>query len=387
MASYHLSQKIGYAGKSAPHAAYISRLGDYAPGGSKGKDLEDLDATGSGNMPAWAAANPANFWLAADLGEVATGASTRALLNDQGKPLRGDDGKILKILQKNRGQAYKEIEVALPRELNAAQRLALVHEFIDQEIGSQHAYTFAIHRPKAKLEGGDQPHLHLMYSERLIDEIDRDPNQYFRRYRPKNRAAGGCEKASSRRTAQQNKDALKLRRERWAVLQNAHLQAAGFTHRVDHRSNNARGILEMPERHLGPRAFDRQREEVLAERQMKTQRRDAVQAAAAELASAQAELRELLAVAKAKVRLEHLRAQAQAQEQAAHEDKLMVAAQWQAAEDQAAADAEDQAIDEEEKDDVWQEEGDLSPEDGWDDEDDEAFDDERDESAGPAPGM
>ncbi len=269
MSSYHLSQKIGHAGKAAPHAGYILRIGDYAPGGSKGKGLEDLEATGSGNMPAWAAANPSHFWLAADLGEIATGVSVRPLLDDNGRALRGENGKVIKVQQKNRGQAYKEVEVALPRELNAAQRLGLVEAWIAQEVGDRHAYTFAVHVPKAKIEGGDQPHLHLMYSERLLDGIARDPDQYFRRYRPKNPEKGGCQKASSGKTAEENKDELKLRRERWAVLQNKHLEAAGFHEQVDHRSNAARGIFEAPERHLGPRAFDRQRAQVLAERQVK----------------------------------------------------------------------------------------------------------------------
>ena len=262
------------------------RIGDYAPGGSKGKGLEDLEATGSGNMPAWAAANPSHFWLAADLGEIATGVSVRRLVDDNGRPLRGDDGKVIKVQQKNRGQAYKEIEVALPRELNAAQRLALVRDWIAQEVGDRYAYTFAVHAPKAKIEGGDQPHLHLMYSERLLDGIARDPDQYFRRYRPKNPDKGGCQKASSGKTAEQNKDELKLRRERWAVLQNRHLEAAGFHEQVDHRSNAARGIVEVPERHLGPRTFERQRAQVLAERQVKA----LVRVAKAELHQADIEL-------------------------------------------------------------------------------------------------
>jgi len=328
MPSYHLSQKIGHAGKAAAHAAYIARLGDYAAGGSKGKDLQDLEAVGSGNMPAWAQVNPEHFWRAADLYEVATGASIRPLCDEKGKALCASDGHVLKVLQKNRGQAYKEIEVALPRELDAAQRLALVHELIEREIGKQHAYTFAIHVPKAKIDGGDQPHLHLMYSERMTDLFMRDPEQYFRRYRPKNPDKGGCQKASSGKSAQQNKEELVARRERWALLQNRHLQAAGFHDEVDHRSNAERRIPEVPERHLGARALERQREEIRVQRALKALAR----AARAELREAENELeQELWAEAEANLILLDQEIEADEEALAQAQARMIVLEQEQAA--------------------------------------------------------
>jgi lauroyl/myristoyl acyltransferase len=60
-------------------------------------------------------------------------------------------------------------------------RLELVEDFIQSEIGSKYPYQFAIHNPKA-MDGNDQPHVHLMFNERLQDGIERDPEQYFKRY-------------------------------------------------------------------------------------------------------------------------------------------------------------------------------------------------------------
>jgi hypothetical protein len=160
MASYHLSAKIGKKGKAGPHAAYLSREGKY-----QGRErYEDLEATGAGNMPAWAAHNPIAFWESADEHE------------------------------RENGSAYREIEVALPRELNTDQRRELVEAFVAQEIGSKHAYQWAIHTPKAALEGKDQPHAHIMYSERIVDGIERDPDQYFKRYNAKYPDRGGCQR-------------------------------------------------------------------------------------------------------------------------------------------------------------------------------------------------
>jgi len=214
MASYHCNVKVGGKGKASGHAAYIAREGSYA----ERAGYEDLEATGHGNMPSWAEHEPALFWSAADRHERANGAT------------------------------YREIEIALPRELNPAQRQALVLEFIRQEIGERHAHQWAIHNPGAALAGGEQPHAHLMYSERTVDGIDRDPEQYFKRYNGKHPELGGCRKDSAG-----TEERLLETRQRWAEVQNAHLQQHGHAARVDHRSLADQGIDRAPEQHLGGR--------------------------------------------------------------------------------------------------------------------------------------
>ncbi len=217
MASYHLTAKIGAKGKASAHAAYISREGKYS-----GRDrYEDLEATSSGNMPKWAEQNPAHFWNAADEHERAN------------------------------GSAYREIEVALPRELTPDQRRALVEDFVHQELGDQHAFQWAIHTPKAALEGGEQPHAHIMYSQRYMDGIERDPAQLFKRYNAKNPERGGAQKASGGKALGEMKDELLLTRQRWADVQNVHLARHGHVARVDHRSLADQGIERDPEKHLG----------------------------------------------------------------------------------------------------------------------------------------
>ena len=212
MASYHCTVKVGGKGKAAAHGAYISREGKY----SGRNRYEDLEATGYGNMPKWAEHNPQHFWNAADEYERANGAT------------------------------YREIEVALPRELTAEQRRELVEDFIKQEIGENHAYQWAIHTPKAALEKGEQPHAHIMYSERTIDGIDRDPDQYFKRYNGKSPGKGGCKKDSAG-----TDERLQATRQRWADVQNTHLECHGHDARVDHRSLKDQGIDREPEKHLG----------------------------------------------------------------------------------------------------------------------------------------
>ena len=204
MATYHLTVKSGARGKAQPHAAYIAREGKY----SAGTHYEDLEATDYGNMPEWAKDNPAKFWKSADDNERVNG--------------------------------------------SPEQRLSLVHDFINQEIGEKHAYQFGVHIPKAALESGEQPHAHIMYSERLRDGIERDPEQYFKRYNAKNPERGGNKKASGGKLEKDRKEELVQLRERWATLQNTHLEKHGHENRVDSRSLKDQGITDRdPEKHLG----------------------------------------------------------------------------------------------------------------------------------------
>ena len=214
MATYHCSVKVGGKGKASGHAAYIAREDYYA----ERAGYEDLEATGYGNLPTWAEHEPALFWSAADRYERANGTT------------------------------YRELEIALPRELNPDQRQALVLDFIQHEIGERHAHQWAIHNPGAALAGGEQPHAHVMYSERTTDGIERDPAQYFKRYNGRHPEQGGCRKDSAG-----TEERLLETRQRWAEIQNAHLQQHGHAARVDHRSLADQGIEREPEQHLGGR--------------------------------------------------------------------------------------------------------------------------------------
>lgn len=278
MAIGRLSMKVGKAGKAGPHAAYIAREGQYADRLERG---EKLEATEAGNMPAWAQSNPLAFWQAAD------------------------------AYERKNGTTYREMEIALPRELDAEQRAALVREFVRQEIGDRHAYQWAIHVPTAA-DGGEQPHVHLMFSERQRDGIERDPDQYFRRYNAKAPEKGGARKgygpsAGQTLTKAERAAELKELRGRWEAMCNAHLERAGVEQRIDMRSHAERGTGLEPERKQLPSQWRGQgRANVIEFRQ-----------ARAELAEARQELAR--AVPDARAEVIHLEAERQRREQAQRE--------------------------------------------------------------------
>lgn len=216
MATYHLSVKTGKRGRASEHAAYIAREGKY----SKNLQQEELVVIECGNLPEWANGNPKSFWEMADKHERINGA------------------------------AYREFEVALPVELTTNQQVELVHEFIEHQIGNK-PYQFAIHVPQAALGGIDQPHAHIMLSDRKPDGIERGPEQHFKRSNPHHPELGGCKKDSGGKEPHALKNDLITCRESWANLQNKHLEKYGYEQRVDHRSNQDRNIHKAAERHLG----------------------------------------------------------------------------------------------------------------------------------------
>ena len=201
-------------------------------------------------MPAWAKAQPQQFWHAAD------------------------------VFERVNGTTYREMEIALPRELEPTQRAELVRAFVRQEIGEHHAYQWAIHTPNAA-DGGEQPHVHLMFSERQCDGIERDPDQYFKRYNAKAPEKGGARKgygpsAGKTLTAAERAAELKALRERWQVLCNEHLEMAGHGQRIDMRSYAERGIKLAPERKQLPSEWRGQGKAKVIE--LRAARRDAFKA-------------------------------------------------------------------------------------------------------------
>ena len=224
--------KSGKKGTAGGHAEYIDDVDAPAPSPfarSPKPKRDDIVARGNGNMPAWAI-TPGVFWRAADTYERANGA------------------------------AYREQELTIPRELSLPQRLNLLAAWIKQELGDAHAFQWAMHEPDA-LDGGTNPHVHLMFSERQVDGIERDPDTYFKRYNAKQPERGGCKKgwgahAGETRSIDERRADLVELRGRWERLVNEHLAAAGVDARIDMRSYAARGMLDEegmgPERKLSP---------------------------------------------------------------------------------------------------------------------------------------
>ena len=197
MAIYHLNVKTGtrIGGQSAlAKSNYNEREGKYQ------KDSEELEYKESGNMPEWAEDDPRGYWAGADAHERAN------------------------------GRLYREVEFALPRELNERERVEVASSFAKNLTGEERLpYTLAVHRGG---QDGGNPHAHLMFSERTNDGIERSAEQWFKRYNAKEPEKGGARKS----TATKPREWLENTREQWADHANEALERAGRTERINEAS-------------------------------------------------------------------------------------------------------------------------------------------------------
>lgn len=218
MAISQFKVKVGHKGKAVAHANYVMREDKYGDSFGKHANKKDkeVEYISFGNMPDWIDNNPLKFWEMADGHE------------------------------RENGTVYREQIISLPRELNFKQRIELIEFWIAQEIGTNHAYQYAIHNPPA-LDGGEQPHVHLMYSERLNDGLDRSPDTYFKRYNSKYPERGGARKNSVPSSWTDRKAKLKEVRSHWEIVCNTFLEKYGFDERIDMRNWKERGLEEKPE--------------------------------------------------------------------------------------------------------------------------------------------
>ena len=148
-------------------------------------------------MPEWAEGDPHAYWEAADLHERAN------------------------------GRLFREVMFALPAELTGPDRVEAAREFAHfLTEGKRLPYTLAIHRG-----GKENPHCHLVISERSNDGVERGAAGWFKRYNAKVPGQGGARKCST-----SSREWLKSTREAWAEHANRALERAGSGERVDHRT-------------------------------------------------------------------------------------------------------------------------------------------------------
>lgn len=205
MATYHCSIKNGKTGNAKRHCEYILREGSYANGPKK----EELVYKQFGNLPDWSA-KPTDFFAAADLYE------------------RKD------------GNAYTEFEIALPSELTLEENIKLVQRFVEENVGNNKAYCFAIHEKNAALDNDKrQPHAHIMFSERIIENKQnvKPDYQFFKRYNKKYPERGGYKK-DDRFTAKNGagpQNVLKVRKSLERIINEAY-EKNGIEARVSCKS-------------------------------------------------------------------------------------------------------------------------------------------------------
>lgn len=137
-------------------------------------------------------------------------------------------------------QLAREINIALPKELNAAEQKELIQDYIQKEFVDKGMIAdLAIHR-----DDPNNPHAHVMLTTRTISldgfgQKDRNWN---------------------------NRALLEQWREQWATHANNRLEKAGIGDRISHLSNEDRGLVQLPTVHLGHVASEMEKRGAKTER-------------------------------------------------------------------------------------------------------------------------
>ena len=137
---------------------------------------------------------------------------------------------------------------------------------------SDHYYAYAIHDKIGMLSGQRHPHVHIMFSERLIDDVEKKKERaacnFFKYPIRKNVEATFEERrkhGAPKNRNWANKNFLSVLRADFAQIQNEVLKRNGFSIRVDHRtlqaqkeeaekngdSSLARLFSRVPEKYIG----------------------------------------------------------------------------------------------------------------------------------------
>jgi ATP-dependent exoDNAse (exonuclease V) alpha subunit len=228
---------------------------------------------------------------------------------------RGELWNRVELAEKRKdAQLCRELDIALPHELTSGERQELIRRYVKKNFVKRGMVAdLNLHAP-GRGEDNQNFHAHIMLTMRVLEK-----DGFGKKAREWN-----------------NVGMLESWRKSWADMANEALSKAGHEARIDHRSNQARGLDEVPGQHHGPAVSGILRR---GEESEVAQRQDAERAAreSAQLAMQLAIARAQAAAADAELQELEAQAEREAQEAAAVEQAARAAqeAQWLAQAEQA----------------------------------------------------
>ena len=166
---------------------------------------------------------------------------------------KNDPKKFFQAADKYEGighRRYVEIEFALPNELKTVEQYRqIIDAFIAKHL-SDHYFAYAIHNKIGMMSDGQHhPHVHIMFSERLIDDVEKKKERAAKAFflYPARKKKDGSEPSFEekwKRGAPKdrkwcNRQYVSEMRADFARIQNEVLAKNGFSIRVDHRTLQA----------------------------------------------------------------------------------------------------------------------------------------------------
>ena len=162
--------------------------------------------------------------------------------------------EVEQIEKSKNSQLAREIDIALPIELNEKERIELLREYVIDNFSNKGMVADVVIHDK---EDGN-PHSHIMLTMRPFEEngewgakakkeyiLDKNGNKTY----SKN---GNAKSRKIETTNWNKKETLEHWREQWAIYANKALEKVNRKERIDHRSYEDQGIDKLATRHEGP---------------------------------------------------------------------------------------------------------------------------------------
>ena len=131
--------------------------------------------------------------------------------------------KFCELYERKNANLFRELEIALPKELTQEENKKLVKAFAEHLFGDDYVYNYAIHQPK-DFGGEPQPHVHIMFCERKLDGIKRTKEQFFKQHYSFNPEKSGAKK----NVYWTKREALENIRKDWEMFLNFELEKRGI---------------------------------------------------------------------------------------------------------------------------------------------------------------
>ena len=162
--------------------------------------------------------------------------------------------EVEQIEKSKNSQLAREIDIALPIELNEKERIELLRKYVIDNFSSKGMIADVVIHDKKD----GNPHSHIMLTMRPFEEngewgakakkeyiLDKNGNKTY----SKN---GNAKSRKIETTNWNKKETLEHWREQWAIYANKALEKANRKERIDHRSYEDQGIDKLATRHEGP---------------------------------------------------------------------------------------------------------------------------------------
>ncbi len=175
---------------------------------------------------------------------------------------------VEKIEKAKNSQLAREIEVALPVELDREKQIQLVREYVQANFVSVGMCAdIAVHDKK-----NGNPHAHIMLTMRPLEQSGewgaKSKKEYIldkngQRIKLKN---GSFKTRKVDLTDWNDKDKAEVWRQAWADVTNRYLAEQNIPQRIDHRSYERQGIEQIPTVHMGVAATQMERKGIVTEK-------------------------------------------------------------------------------------------------------------------------